>query len=451
MSSLPTQRGNGMAESDETHSILPHGRVEKTSFVRNALFLTGGTAVSQTISVAATVVIAHLYVASDLGQFSLYFGFLSTAAAVASLRFELAIVSAGTERDAAMLTIIALATIVPCSLIAAGVLFIFIQFSILGFGSLPLYSSFCLLPGVGATAAFTVLRYSNIRAGAMGRLASATVVQSLLRASGQVVLGLASIGWVGLLVGDMAGRFGAMSPMANLCIAQIRALPAEDLRYSSVFAVAWNYRAYTLYGVPSALIDTIAGALPLPIIISLYGIEVGGQFALAYWALSLPAALITRSIADTFHAELAVYVRANRGSRLLSLLLKTAGVLAAIGSVLALAATLFAVPIGNVLLGPRWAVAVTLIPWLIPWLLAQMIVNPLTRLVYVCDGQRTKFIYDLTSIAMPAMIFLWLRSNPVGVQSAVAALSIGNAFSYAIYLGILIRISIQAALPVGEV
>jgi O-antigen/teichoic acid export membrane protein len=241
----------------------------------------------------------------------------------------------------------------------------------------------------------------------------------------------------------MAGRSAAMSRLTRICIDQVRPLAAAERTLSHLFAVARSYSVYSLYGVPSALIDTLSGSLPLPIIVALYGVDLGGQFSLAYMALSLPAAIITRSVADAFHAQLSLSVKEPSRPRLLQLLLRTAGILAAIGTPPAMIAILWSKPICALVLGSRWTIAATSIPLLVPWLFAQLVVNPLTRLVYVCDGQQMKLIYDLTSLALPLGVFAWYRCHPATIESAVAALSIGNALCYLLYLALLAKISVR--------
>ena len=50
-------------------------------------------------------------------------------------------------------------------------------------------------------------------------------------------------------------------------------------------------------------------ALPVPMLIQLYGPSVGGHDSLVWRAITVPSVLVTTAVADTFHSRMATYAR----------------------------------------------------------------------------------------------------------------------------------------------
>src|SRR6185437_14546898 len=106
------------------------------SVLRNFSILSGGSAVAQGFSVAVAPLITRLYLPDTLGQLGLFTAFINVAVLVASLRYELAIVSARNDREAAQLTLSCLLFGLPISTAAALTFYLLVRNGILGYGNM---------------------------------------------------------------------------------------------------------------------------------------------------------------------------------------------------------------------------------------------------------------------------------------------------------------------------
>src|SRR5437016_7420650 len=242
--------------------LLPRGR-----FTRGVVMLAGGTALGQAIVLAVSPLLTRLYTPEDLGGLGLFLSFVGVASVVLSLRYEAAIVSCKDSREAAYLVLGSTALAVPMSLISSGVFYFMVDRALLGFGSLPRHTVLIVFAALPPMAVFGVLKYWFIREGAFGTISRVMVSQYSVRALSQVGFGLAGVGWLGLLVGDVLGRItgtGAMvreawrSTVANLTPFKFVILPR----------LLATYRKFAIFSFPSTLIDALSLNLPVPLISS---------------------------------------------------------------------------------------------------------------------------------------------------------------------------------------
>jgi O-antigen/teichoic acid export membrane protein len=98
----------------------------------------------------------------------------------------------------------------------------------------------------------------------------------------------------------------------------------------------------------------------------------------------------------------------------------------------------------RVIFGHQWAIAGVLAALSTPWFLTQFVVSPLSRLVFVLNGQELKLIYDV--IILIGMFAVTMVSFRVGwtLNKTVWAFSLINTVAYLVYYLILIGIIVKA-------
>lgn len=413
------------------------------SFVRHVALLSGGTALGQAINVLLVPAITRLYLPLDMGHLALFTSFLNIGSIIVSLRYELGVVSARTEREAAVLLLTAGALTLPLSLALTGALYILIRHSVLGYGNLPVYATVLMLPGLALTGAFGTLRYWLIRRERYGLISQATVVQQGVRAISQAGLGLLGSTTAGLLAGELAGRSCAMWRMVREAVPILRA-QVVGLQTSEVRAVLNRNRKFPLFSMPSTLIDNTCANLLIPLIVLLYGADAGGQFALVSRMMAVPLTLVGASVADVFHSRAAIHVRDNPRS-CASLFWSTSAGLLAIGILPSVLLFFFGEPLFAMVFGQRWALAGTFTALMTPWLLAQFIVSPLSRLLDVLRGQEFKLIYDIFVLAGITVVFWLAKHHAWSVLVTLRWLTIVNTFGYMLYYGVLVWLLSKSA------
>ncbi|MEX2181716.1 MAG: oligosaccharide flippase family protein [Gemmatimonadaceae bacterium] len=415
-----------------TSEITPWAaRIAAGGFLRNVLTMAGATAASQLVLVAVAPVVSRLYPPEAWGAYGLLMAFVSVAFVATGLGFDQAIVGARTIDEAASLTVGSLMSAVPISLVSGAVIILLIDRGWFGFGALQYSAGVWCVGLLVATQLVASLRYWHMRSEAFGLLARTTIMQNIARALLPILTSLAIPGWTGLVAAEGSGRLVGLGPLVRHRWSETRELFRRQ-RWSNIVASFRAYLAFLYAGVPSGLLDALALALPLPLIASKFGAEAAGQFALAQRVIQAPAGLVGRSVADAFHARLAVHAR-ERNAYVPRFFLRTATLLVAVAAIPAVVILLLG-PRGFAwIFGAEWLVAGRLVVLLIPWATAQLVVVPLSRAVFVLGGQRQKLVYDVCSVALVLAVYLCAVRDSWDLYQTVWWLVLGQVVAYLIY------------------
>jgi len=440
------------AEAAESLPVAEHTRVgflgrfmrraRSWSFARNAAVLSIGTAAAQGFSVIAAPLLTRIYSAQAIGQLALFTSFISVASVSVSLKYELGIVSAASDLEAAQLTFASALISIPVSILSGVALYLAIRFSWLGFGDVPVYATLLMIPTLILIGVFTAFRYWAIRHGHFRLISKTTLGQHAARALFQVGLGLIGGGPGGLMLGELIGRATGMAQIVRDAWSKVRSLLLDtstlDLRHTLN-----RNRKLMMYSLPSTFVDTLVANLPIPLLVNLYGLEAGGYYALVQKVLAVPLGLIATSVADTFHSSMAICARDNPRD-MIALFKRTSLWLFGIGLVPALIIAVFGRPFFGMIFGNQWAIAGTLAAISAPWFITQFIVSPLSRLVFVLSGQEAKLIYDIVILAsMFAAVAISFHSH-WSLFKTVWAFSLVNTAAYLIYYLVLLRILVKS-------
>lgn len=414
-------------------SLLAPGK-----FARHVVTLAGATALSQVALLATGPLLSRLYQPASWGVYSLVLAFVAVASVVTALCYDQAIVGAETRPEAAALTLASLVLGPVVTLFAVGAMALLISENWLGFGILPWSALGWAAALLLLMQVFVSFRYWHMREERFALLGRTAVTQNLGRAIFPVATVWPWPGGTGLLAGEALGRTIGILPLIRERWQETVAAYRSVTR-PQVVAVLKRYAVFAYAGVPGGLLDAAALALPLPLIASAFGAQAAGEFALAQRVLQAPAALVGRSVADAFHARLAIHAR-ERHSYLPRFFGRTALLLLAVAAlpalvVLGLGASGFAW-----IFGAQWAVAGTFATMMLPWATGQLIVSPLSRAVFVVGGQRGKLVYDVVAVLLVLGTYAWARRAGWTADRTVLWLSLGQAAAYGVYFVILWRL-----------
>jgi O-antigen/teichoic acid export membrane protein len=386
-----------------------------------------------------------LFSPEDMGRAAATLAVGNILSVAVFLRYEAAIVSATDEREAALLTIACLGLMIPVSCVGTAVLLGGIgtgAFSL----SLSVPSALAAVP-VALLVALTVLtRFWLLRRGGFGLIAKISLLQSSARAGVQLALGAVGAGSLGLVGGELAGRAVGLAPVAaNLSAVCSTARP---LQLRSILAVLRKHARFPILSLPSSLLDALSLNLSQLLIQCLYSQAEAGQFALAQLVVGLPLALVGGSAADGFHARLGAAARHDPATAP-ALFWQTARWLLPLGiaggAFLAVSSgTLF-----TIVFGARWATAGLLVVAMAPAFVGQLTVSPLSRAVFVFQGQQIKLVYDVTRVCLTSGILLAVSRAGGSMVTAIALQSVCVLLSYGLYFILLLRVVRRGALSIG--
>lgn len=391
--------------------------------------LTTGTAVGQLVVVAVLPLLTRLFTPADLGLFGLFSSFVGVASVATCLRLEWGIASARDPDAASGLLLLCIALCPLTSLVLAAGLALLIGADVVSFALLPQWTVPLAFLALVATGAFGALRYWHVGRRDFHDVSAAAVAQGVGRAGASVALGLIGTGWAGLLLGDLVGRVLGIGRLWRRALPGLRAQLTGDVWrvLGQRLRAAWRYPFVVL---PSSMLDALAAALPLPVIATLFGPASAGQFALVWRVASVPTSLIGASVADVFHAHAAAG-RAEGGSAVRSLLLRTTSRLALLATVIYLPVCVAAPFLFDWLFGRAWQASGWLMLLLLPMWWTSAVVSPVSRLLVVMDRPALKLVFDLAFLVAPMAAMFAFRDR--GLNVAVFAYGIAACLTYVLY------------------
>ena len=416
-------------------------KVTSSSFLRNVGVISGGSALGHLFTLAAAPLLTRIYGPNEFGVLGLFTTVMSVFGVAVTLQYEISIPVGENEREAAYLTMGSILLSVPISIAGGGVLGLFMRNSYLGLGAKPWYLPLLLSCSLLAVGLFTVLRYWALREGHFGGIAQGVVVQSAARALLQTAIGALGFKASGLLLGETLGRGMGMSKMLRGSWRSLLKL-VYPFTWTELYAVLWRYRKFPLYSFPSSFLDSLCLALPLPLLIRMYGVATGGYYSLVWKAITVPSVLITVAVADTFHSRLATCVRSSPEGVLQLFRVASIGLLL-VGCIPATILVIWGSRLFLLVFGSHWAVSGAMAALLAPWYLAQFVVSPLSRVVVILSGQEMKLAWDILCLLSLFGIFTFAHSRGFDVFVTIRLLSAVYASLFVFYYLILLRIVLR--------
>jgi len=408
--------------------------LRKSNFTRNVSLLVGGTIIGQLLAIICSPLLTRLYTPDYFGILSLYLAFINIVSVASALRYELAIVSSKTVLEARYVMILSLILSVITSLVFSLGLFALIYYNLFDFNKLGYWTVWVSIPTLFFNSVFTILRYWYVKYGDFKVISKVTVFRSVFKIIIQLVFGFFSFKSLGLIMGECLSRiFGAEGMIRNLykdTINEIKTLNFRMLKY-----VAKKHYRYPAFVTASSVFDITAVMLPFPLIASLFSVKEAGYFALVQRMMTLPLNVIGSGFADVFHNKMSDMKTAKQ--KLGSFFFKSTFTLFLLGIIPFTIIFLYGKDIFTFCFGAKWVMAGETASMVAYWMLVQFVVSPLTRIVFVLEGQRGKFIYDITALVIMVPVFVVSSNLKLPFLVTIKWLSIFNIFSYILYYLIL--------------
>lgn len=407
-------------------------RLPKGNFIKSVGVLVGGNAVGQGVVILASPLIARLYTPNEFGTLAVYASILAVLAAIAGLRYELAIPLPKDEQQAAQiltLSFLALFATTGLSALLIGLL----ANQIVNWTNTPELKPYIwLLPaGMLAIGSYQNLNYWGIRKKAFKQIARTKVNQGVSGVVAQLGFGLAQLGPLGLILGQIVGQSAGILTLG-------RQLERQDLKQvtrAGIMTALRRYKNFPLFSAPTGLMNALGRTVPSLLLASLYSIEIAGYFLLANRMINVPVQLVGGSVATAYYSK-ATEARSEQ-ARLTSLFWKVARYLAVFGVLVAVPLALFGRQLFGFVFGQDWATAGTYAAALTALLATRLVVNPLSSTLSVIERQQlTPLVHGIILLASAGSI---LAAHSLGMSPTAAVLtySIVTGFAYLTVLFIL--------------
>ena len=396
---------------------------------RGVLLLAGGTAAAQVIVALASPVVSRLFTPAEFGASAAAIALMSLLLTVTCLTFDHAIPLPGGEGVAGDLLVLSgLATLTMSAV--SGLTLLIAGERILDLVGAAMLAPYAWLLVVGQLAGGITLALTGwaLRDRRFGAISGSRVTQGATLATTQIAAGIAGMGAVGLLLGDILGRVAAGAHLFRLA----RRPGLIRRPRASLLATARRYRRFPLVGTWPTIINAVALELPVLLLAGLYGPRVGGLYAFAQRLIAAPVVLVVLSIGQTFVAEAAHQARADPG--LLHPLYRAAfRKLVRIGApilvLVSIATALLVAPV----FGDQWRDAGLYLAILIPFYVAQLVTSPLGGALDVLERQELLLVRELVRAGMLGGAVVVAELLGLSATGAVVSISVAGTLSYWFY------------------
>ena len=360
-----------------------------------AATMVSGNILAQIIALAAYFVLTRIYSPDDYGLFNIFYSYIEVLIIASTCKYELAIVVADDEREAAAMSRFALRlnTLVSCALLGV-VLVLWLchalpgNFSQLGWMVLliPPMVFFC---GTSRIYSFLYNRFHRYR-----QIALSENVNAGSGALLKIVLGLLGMAPSGLPVGTVLGQAAANT---NYRL-QLRSLALPTTTAEEHKEAARKHRNFPIYVATKDFVNTFSANLPFLWLALYFNRADIGLFGLALTFTRQPVLLLCGAFERVLYARGAEAVRQRLPlHRLVWRFLLTVNAVAIPACVLL---WFIAEPLFSFGFGARWHSCGVYVQALLPWVLLTLTANSLMFVANIFSTQRIEFFFNLAQLLL---------------------------------------------------
>lgn len=398
----------------------------RPEFWRNVATVMSGATGAQALTLLAAPLLTRLCTPAEMGSFAVWLGVIAVTSIVATLRVENAMVLDREQGQqglcfsvvAYFATLLAIA-LTLCSLCAC----------ILGLPPLETVSW-----GEMATVGLATWITANIQttlayAAAhreFGTAARIKLLQAGTIALSQLALLYAGLDGAALLAGQLIGlAAGLLAGRIMLAPPRVRIGLLLDRAQRAYLA---KHQAFWRYSLPSSLLNTLVGQLPLFMIGIHHGALAAGLFALTQRVIAAPTALIATSILEVFKRQ-AVHEFESSGN-CLAVYRSTFRALMLLALPPTLVLLLFSPALFGWLFGEAWRPAGELARILAPLCFLNFVASPLSYVFFVAGKQKIELFWQVALFAVTLAVFV----TPLTLHQSLYAYVMGRSLLYLVYL-----------------
>jgi O-antigen/teichoic acid export membrane protein len=408
----------------------------KSEFLKYIFVLMSGTAMAQVLGYVFAPIITRLYTPEEGAELGLYIRFIGVGAAMATLRYELAIPIPKNDVHSFRLYRVALATTLIVTVICFAILLI--PSIISGKGESVLF--YLMLPlGLLLTAIHNIGTNWSIRQKFFKSISLSKMTNSLFGNGMKVVFGFLHIGYMGLILGTIIGLVVSAFWFVRDFV-RARKKYQISARSPRNRVLAKEYSEFPKINLPHVLMDLGRDLLVAVILLEIFSKEDFGLYDHSYRMLRLPLILMGTAIGQVFFQRCAEKI--NKGEDVVPLMKRSVGTLALLSIVPFAVIFFFGEELFAFVFGEDWKGSGTYSEIMAPWFLVNFIISPISSLPLILRRQRSFFLLAaggsvliILSLLLPYLMFdadivttLWIHSL---LQAVFLMFVIYKVFGYA--------------------
>ena len=397
---------------------------------KNILKLISGEGIGRAIGFMTAPFITRLYTPSDFGILAVFASLCVLCYPFCTLRYTLAIPLHSNEK-------VGINSLAACLLILVintaiiGIILVFFHSPVLSFFSSENIDAFWyfipLAFFLNGTA--EVLSYYSTRYRDFSTIAKVTVVQKVIGALTKIVLGLFRFNVIGLLIGNILAESGGLSLYIRTYWERLKE-GFRNVTWKKICFVLKRYMDFPLYRIPSQILLKASGSLPILYFAWHSGTDTTGQISLAITMLSVPVAVVCRSVGKAFYGEIASLGRKS-GKEISTLTVRIMTRLFAVSIIPFTLIICFGPWIFRTLFGAEWSQSGTFARYLCFYLIFRFVYSPISDGIFnVFEQQKLVFWLEVSRIAIVASSIFISYFYDFSVANTIIAYSLALTVQY---------------------
>ena len=408
----------------------------------NIKTLSLGIGLSQLIGVLATPLITRVYPPEAIGVLGLYISVTGLLALLGTGQYHAAIPLAEDESEGRLLRVLSLSGVCAVAILAAAGLLISskLQDSFVIDARVSKATFCCLITaGIVFQGVLVILQMTAVRAAAFQPLGVARMWQAATTVVVQILGGVAGLGQIGVIFGDLCGRASFSGTLARKLKKCGVSVFEGGLILQSAQRVAAKYWKFPAWSLPSVGCNQAALALPRVIFYSQYGPAVAGWFYLADRVIGIPMTTLGQGIGKVFYSEASRVVREER-SNLRPFVLNVLATTARYAVLPVILLALGAYWITGPLFGESWAPAGHMIAALCPGFFMRLVVNPVIGILEVVGRQQILFIWNCSMLILVVLASVLPAALGASYVTTAGILSLAQATARLAFIVIILLV-----------
>ncbi len=405
-----------------------------TEFSKNVLTLVTGTTIAQAIPIAISPILTRIYTPEDFGILALFLSVSMLLGAIASGRYEQAIILPKKNEDALNLIILSLLFLIFTSV---SILVLVVSFhqqivGLLNNDAISIWLYFVPLM-VLLLGAFNIVNVYATRLKHYQIIAKANVYKSVTLATFQVLWGVLKSGASGLISGQVISV--AISTL-YLFIKSIRLkIIKKVFSLSKIKFLARRYSRFPKYSLWAIMSNALTQNILNVSVSTIFSIATLGLYSFANKIIAMPINLIGTSIGQVF------YQQASREQKETGQAIKT---FKAVIIKLTIMSLVIFIPLHFIvedmfafIFGSEWKIAGQFAKVLIPLIMMKFIVSPLSTINNIFDKQFASLTWQIGLLFITLTSLAWTKVYHIEFQSFISIYAKVVSVYYVIMLPVL--------------
>lgn len=273
----------------------------RSSFFKDAATLTAGTTIAQIVPILVYPILSRIYSPEAFAALATFTAIINILQVLVTCKYEDGIFVSKSDKEAASLVLLVLLINVVVGLLAF--IFFLLCGNFLGQSIASLRWWLLITPLVAIfVGVYNVYNEWCVKYKFYKKLSYNKIVYSFSTTIGKLLCSIGSIRHIGLLLGDIIGKFLT----ACVCIFKVYRQDGsvfKEVSFRDIKTVAQNNRNFPFYILPAQLLNTLGGSLPV-LLLGVYYTETQlGFFSMTTMVLSIPISIISYSIRDVFRQK----------------------------------------------------------------------------------------------------------------------------------------------------